>query len=164
MTDKYCPRGEIKKLEIELWNLKFVANETEKVDKYISGLPDHIYGNVKSARPKTLDETIELANDLMDQKLCTYAERQSENKRKADDSSRNNHGYDSSRNNHGYQQQPFKRQNATKVYNMGTGERKPYRGSLPKCTKCYLHHNGPCTQRCRKCNKLGHFARDCRST
>ncbi|GJW77003.1 hypothetical protein Tco_0138685 [Tanacetum coccineum] len=141
--------GEIKKLEIELWNLKvkgndvpayterfqeltlictkFVANETEKVDKYISGLPDNIYGNVKSARPKTLDETIELANDLMDQKLRTYAERQSDNKRKADDSSRNNHGH---------QQQPFKRQNVAKVYNMGTGERKPYGGSLPKCTKC----------------------------
>ncbi|GJZ76524.1 putative reverse transcriptase domain-containing protein [Tanacetum coccineum] len=88
MTDKYCLRGEIKKLEIKLWNLKvkgnavpayterfqeltlictkFVANETEKVDKYISGLPNNIYGNVKSARPKTLDETIELANDLMD--------------------------------------------------------------------------------------------------
>ncbi|GKD37123.1 hypothetical protein Tco_1257330 [Tanacetum coccineum] len=44
----------------------------EKVDKYISGLPENIYGNVKSARPKTLDETIELANDLMDQKLRTY--------------------------------------------------------------------------------------------
>ncbi|GJZ79729.1 putative reverse transcriptase domain-containing protein [Tanacetum coccineum] len=55
-------------------------------------LPDNIYGNVKSARPKTLDETIKLANDLMDQKLRTYAERQSDNKRKADDSSRNNHG------------------------------------------------------------------------
>ncbi|GKC71111.1 putative reverse transcriptase domain-containing protein [Tanacetum coccineum] len=100
MTDKYCPQGEIKKLEVEPWNLKvkgndvpaytehfqeltmictkFVANETEKVDKYISGLPDNIYGNVKSARPKTLDETIELANDLMDQKLRTYAERQFE--------------------------------------------------------------------------------------
>ncbi|GKA43855.1 putative reverse transcriptase domain-containing protein, partial [Tanacetum coccineum] len=72
--------GEIKKLEIELWNLKvkgndvptyterfqevtlictkFVANETEKIDKYISGLPDNIYGSVKSSRPKTLDETI----------------------------------------------------------------------------------------------------------
>ncbi|GJS71962.1 putative reverse transcriptase domain-containing protein [Tanacetum coccineum] len=47
---------------------QFVANETEKVDKYISGLPDSIYGNVKSARPKTLDETIELANDLMGEK------------------------------------------------------------------------------------------------
>ncbi|GKF86560.1 hypothetical protein Tco_0254387, partial [Tanacetum coccineum] len=70
----------------------FVANETEKVDKYISGLPDNIYRNVKSARPKTLDETIELANDLMDQKLRTYAKRQSNNKRKIDDSFRNNHG------------------------------------------------------------------------
>ncbi|GJS29960.1 putative reverse transcriptase domain-containing protein [Tanacetum coccineum] len=47
---------------------------------------------------------------------------------------------------------------------MGTGERKPYGGSLPKCTKCHLHHNGPCTQKCHKCNKVGHFARDCRST
>ncbi|GJS92915.1 putative reverse transcriptase domain-containing protein [Tanacetum coccineum] len=148
MTDKYCPQGEIR-------NRDFVANETEKVDKYISGLPDNIYGNVKSARPKTLDETIELANDLMDQKLRTYAERQSDNKRKAGDSSRNNHGHP---------QQPFKRQNVAKVYNMGTGERKPYGGSLSKCTKCHLHHNGPCTQRCHKCNKVGHFARDCRST
>ncbi|GKE65396.1 putative reverse transcriptase domain-containing protein [Tanacetum coccineum] len=63
--------------ELTLICTKFVANETKKVDKYISGLPDNISGNVKSARPKTLDETIELANDLMDQKLRTYAERQS---------------------------------------------------------------------------------------
>ncbi|GJU68301.1 putative reverse transcriptase domain-containing protein [Tanacetum coccineum] len=128
MTDKYCPQGEIKKLEIELWNLKFVANETEKVDKYISGLPDNIYGNVKSARPKTLDETIELANDLMDQKLRTYAERQSDNKRKADDSSRNNHGH---------QQQPFKRQNAAKVYNRG--RRKKLTGIPAQEQQCHLH-------------------------
>ncbi|GJT10243.1 hypothetical protein Tco_0857285 [Tanacetum coccineum] len=120
--------GEVQKLEIELWNLKvkgndvpaytnrfqelalictkFVSTETEKVTKYISGLPDNIYGNVKSARPKTLDETIELANELMDQKLRTYAERQSDNKRKADDISRNN-------------QQPFKKQNVAKAYNLG---------------------------------------------
>ncbi|GJX35469.1 putative reverse transcriptase domain-containing protein, partial [Tanacetum coccineum] len=60
--------------------------------------------------------------------------------------------------------QPFKRQNVAKVYNMGTSKRKPYGGSLPKCTKCHLYHNGPCTERCHKCNKVGHFARDCRST
>nr|GEU82876.1 hypothetical protein [Tanacetum cinerariifolium] len=102
--------GEIKKLEIKLWNLKvkgndvsaytehfqelslictkFVANETEKIEKYISGLPDNIYESVKASKPKTLDETIELANDLMDQKLRTYVERQTNNKTKADDSFR----------------------------------------------------------------------------
>nr|GFA24737.1 hypothetical protein [Tanacetum cinerariifolium] len=82
MTDKYCPLGEAKKLEIELWNLK--------VDKYISGLLDNIYGNIKSSKPKTLDETIELANNLIDQKLRTYVERKSDGKRKEDDISRNN--------------------------------------------------------------------------
>nr|GEX08072.1 putative reverse transcriptase domain-containing protein [Tanacetum cinerariifolium] len=154
MTDKYCPQGEIKKLEIELWNLKFVANETEKIDKYISGLPNNIYGSVKASKPKMLDETIELANDLMDQKLCTFTERQTDNKRKADDSSRNNHGH---------QQHPSKRLNVAKVYNIRSGERKPYGGNLPKGTKCHFHHNGPCTLKCHKCNKVGHLARDCRS-
>ncbi|GKB97691.1 putative reverse transcriptase domain-containing protein, partial [Tanacetum coccineum] len=47
---------------------------------------------------------------------------------------------------------------------MGTGEKKPYGGSLPKCTKCHFHHNGPCTQKCHNCNKVGHFTRDCRSS
>nr|GFA71171.1 reverse transcriptase domain-containing protein [Tanacetum cinerariifolium] len=79
---------------------KFLADETKKFDKYISGLPDNIHGNVMSTRPKTLDETIELANDLMDKKLRTYAERQNDNKRKAGYSSRNNH-----------QKQPHKNEN-----------------------------------------------------
>nr|GEW87006.1 putative reverse transcriptase domain-containing protein [Tanacetum cinerariifolium] len=104
LTDKYCPKGKIKKLKIELWNLKvrgndvaaytqrfqelalmctkFLVDETEKIDKYIGGLPDNIHGNVMSTRPKTLDGAIELAKDLMDQKLRTYAERKNENKRK----------------------------------------------------------------------------------
>nr|GEY09124.1 hypothetical protein [Tanacetum cinerariifolium] len=60
------------------YSLKFVSDEKEKVDKYIGGLLDNINGNVMSLRPKTLDEAIELANDLMDQKLRTYAERQTE--------------------------------------------------------------------------------------
>nr|GFB24833.1 putative reverse transcriptase domain-containing protein [Tanacetum cinerariifolium] len=69
---------------------------------------------------------------------------QTNNKRKADDLSKNNHGH---------KQQPAKRQNVAKVYNIGSGERKPYGGNLPKCTKCHFHHNGPCTQKCHKCNK-----------
>ncbi|GJW63334.1 putative reverse transcriptase domain-containing protein [Tanacetum coccineum] len=152
MSDKYCPQGEIKKLGLRLWKLK-------KIDKYLSGLPDNIYGNVKAAKPKTLDEIIELANDLMDRKLLTYAERQSDNKRRADDSSRNNHNH---------QQQPFKRQNVAKVYNMGTGERKPYGGSLPKSTGNTNVANSqkgngatPKGNGCFECGASGHFKRDC---
>nr|GEY14546.1 putative reverse transcriptase domain-containing protein [Tanacetum cinerariifolium] len=148
ITDKYCPQGEIKKLEIELWNLK-----------YVSGLPDNIYGSVKASKPKTLDETIELANDLMDQKLRTYVERQTNIKRKADDSFRNNHGH---------QQQTLKRQNVTRVYNMGTGEKKPYSGNSPKSSgnanvSNAQRNNGenPKGNGCFECRAPEHFKRDC---
>nr|GEU44975.1 putative reverse transcriptase domain-containing protein [Tanacetum cinerariifolium] len=65
--------------------------QQRRVDSH--GLPDNIFRSVKSSKPKTLDETIVFANDFMDKKLRTYAERQTENKKKADDLSRNNLGY-----------------------------------------------------------------------
>nr|GEV17083.1 putative reverse transcriptase domain-containing protein [Tanacetum cinerariifolium] len=126
--------------ELALMCTKFIADETKKVDKYISGLPDNIHGNAMSARPKTLDETIELDNDLMDQKLLTYAERHNDNKRKADDSSRNNQ-----------QQQPHKKQNVARAYTAGPGEKKVYTKDLPLCTKCSYHHTGQCAPKCGKC-------------
>ncbi|GJR49368.1 putative reverse transcriptase domain-containing protein [Tanacetum coccineum] len=144
LTDKYCPKGEIKKLEIELWNLR-----SEKVDKYISELSDNIHGNVMFARPKTLDDAIELANDLMDQKLRTYAERQNDNKRKADDSSRSN-------------QQPHKKQNVARAYTVGPSEKKAYTRNLPLCTKCNYHHTGQCAPKCVNCKRYGHTTNDCR--
>nr|GEW65495.1 hypothetical protein [Tanacetum cinerariifolium] len=173
LTEKYCPKGKIKKLEIELWNhrvkgndvaaytqcfqelalmcTKFLSNETEKVDKYISGLPDNIHENFMTARPKTLDETIELANDLMDKKLRTYAERQNDNKRKADDSSRNNQ-----------QQQPHKKQNVARAYTAGPGEKKAYTRNLPLCTKCNYHHTRvQSTGTCFECEEPGNFKKNC---
>nr|GEX03703.1 hypothetical protein [Tanacetum cinerariifolium] len=111
----YADYMKCKPLKFKGTECVFIANETEKIDKYISGIPDDIYESVKASKPKTLDETIELANDLMDQKLRTYAERQTDNKRKADDSSRNNHGH---------QQYPSKRQNVAKVYAVGNAEKK----------------------------------------
>ncbi|GKD41494.1 putative reverse transcriptase domain-containing protein [Tanacetum coccineum] len=128
--------------------IKFLADETKKIDKYISGLPDNIHGNVMSARPKTLDDAIELAIDLMDQKLRTYAERQNDNKRKADDSSRNN-------------QQPHKNPNVARAYTAGPGEKKACTGNLPLCTKCNYHHTGQCAPKCGNCKRYGHATNDC---
>ncbi|GJZ67066.1 putative reverse transcriptase domain-containing protein, partial [Tanacetum coccineum] len=114
----------------ETRNRAFVANETEKVDKYISGLPENIYGNVKPARPKT----------------------QSDNKRKADDSSRNNHGH---------QQQPFKRQNVVKVYNIGTGEKKPSTSNTNVANTQKGNGAAPKGNVCFECGAPGNFKRDC---
>ncbi|GKC71466.1 putative reverse transcriptase domain-containing protein, partial [Tanacetum coccineum] len=135
-------------------SVKFVANETEKVDKYISGLPDNIYGNVKSAKPKTLDETIELANDLMDHKLRTYAERKSDNKREADDSSRNNHGH---------QQQPFKRKMSPRSTIWGQAKGSLMRDLCPSAPSA-ISTTMARAPRGATSVKVGHFARDCRST
>nr|GEU40313.1 hypothetical protein [Tanacetum cinerariifolium] len=182
LLDKYCLKVEIKKLEIELWNFKvrgndvatytqrfqklallctkFLADETEKIDKYIGGLPDNIHGNVMSTRPQTLDDAIELANDLMDQKLHTYAKRQNNNKRKADDSSRNNQ-----------QQQPHKKQNVAMGIHCWPCQ------CAPKCGNCkrYGHttsnfrvknnnNNNNTNQKagaCYECGNTKHITKNC---
>ncbi|GJT16573.1 putative reverse transcriptase domain-containing protein [Tanacetum coccineum] len=44
-----------------------------------------------------------------------------------------------------------------------SGEKRPYGGSKPLCTKCNYHHDGPCAPKCHKFNRVGHLAHDCRS-
>ncbi|GKE20050.1 hypothetical protein Tco_1431562 [Tanacetum coccineum] len=148
--------GEIKKLEIELWNLKvkgtdvlsynqrfqelalmydrMFPEELDEVEKYVGGLPDMIHGSVMASKPKTMRDAIEFATELMDQKIHTLAERQAKNKRKFEDTSRNNQN----------QQQPFKRHNVARAYTAGPGENKPYEGSKPLCPKCNYYHDRQC--------------------
>ncbi|GJX74589.1 hypothetical protein Tco_0313184 [Tanacetum coccineum] len=81
MTDKYCPRGEIKKLKVEMWNLKvkgtdvvgynqrfqelalmcarMFPEESDKFEKYVGGLPDLIHRSVMASNPKTMKDAIE---------------------------------------------------------------------------------------------------------
>ncbi|GKA96046.1 putative reverse transcriptase domain-containing protein [Tanacetum coccineum] len=180
MTEVYCPRNEIQKMESELWNLTVKNNdlaaytqrfqeltmmctkmvpEEDRVEKFIGGLPDNIQGNVIAAEPTRLQDVVRIANNLMDQKLKGYAVKNAENKRRLEVNQRDNHG----------QQPPFKRpnvggQNVARAYTAGNNERKPYNGPLPLCNKCKLHHEGPCTVRCGKCNKVGNLTQDCNVT
>ncbi|GKB23719.1 hypothetical protein Tco_0863120 [Tanacetum coccineum] len=62
MSNKYCLRGEIKKLEIKLWNLK--VKESDEVEKYVGGLPDMIQGSVMQDAIKTLQGTIKTSISL----------------------------------------------------------------------------------------------------
>ncbi|GJZ60863.1 putative reverse transcriptase domain-containing protein [Tanacetum coccineum] len=175
MTDKYYPRVEIKKLEIELWNLKvkgtdvlsynqrfqelalmcrrMFPKEFDEVEKYVDGLPDMIQGSMMVSKPKTMQDAIEFATELIDQKIRTFADRQAKNKRKLDDNSRNNQN----------QQQPFKRQNVGRAYTARPEEKKVYGGSKPLCPKCNYHHDGQCAPKYTNCKRTGHLAWDCRS-
>ncbi|GJX97279.1 putative reverse transcriptase domain-containing protein [Tanacetum coccineum] len=165
----------IKKLEMKIWDLKvkgtdltsytqcfqelallygkMFLEESDKIEKYVGGLPDMIYGSVVASKPKTMHNAVEIATELMDKKICTLVECQTESKRKFEDTSRNTQN----------QQQQNKRQNTGRAYTARTGKKKPYGGSKPLYAKCNYHHDGTCAQKCHKCNKVGHFARDCRS-
>ncbi|GKA53567.1 putative reverse transcriptase domain-containing protein [Tanacetum coccineum] len=145
MTDKYHPSGEVKKLEGEMWNLKMFLKESDKIEKYVGGLPDMIHRSVMASKLKTMQDAIVFATKLMNKKIRTFAERQSENKRKQDDN----------------QQQ---QQNTGTAYAAGSGEKKTYGGSKPMYSKCNYHHDGQCAPKCYKCNRVGHLAHDCRST
>ncbi|GJX45638.1 putative reverse transcriptase domain-containing protein [Tanacetum coccineum] len=163
MTEVYCPRNEIQKMETELWNLavkgndltaytqrfqelillctRMVPDEEDRVERFIGGLPDNIQGNVIAANPTRLQDAIRIANQLMDKKVQGYAARSAENKRRMEK----------------------RKKRSGEAYTAGNNERKGYAGPLPYCNKCRLHHEGLCTLRCGNCKKAGHQTRDCRA-
>nr|GEX81559.1 RNA-directed DNA polymerase like [Tanacetum cinerariifolium] len=126
--------------------------ESDKVERYVSGLPDMIHGNVKASNPQSMQEAIEFATEMMDKKMLTVAKLQAENKRKFKDTLRNNQN----------QQQPFKKNNVAWAYTVGPEDKKPYGGTKPLYTKCNYHHDRPCAQKCTNYKKIGHSARDCK--
>ncbi|GKA76294.1 reverse transcriptase domain-containing protein [Tanacetum coccineum] len=152
MTEVYCLRNEIQKMESELWNLtvknndlaaythrfqeltmmctKMVPEEEGRVAKVIGGLPDNIQGNLIAAEPTRLQDVVRIENNLMDQKLKGYAVK-------------------------------MLRTKEARAYTAGKNEKRGYAGPLPYCNKCKLHHEGPYTVKCGKCNKVGHMTMDC---
>nr|GEU85581.1 hypothetical protein [Tanacetum cinerariifolium] len=172
LTDRYCPSGKIKKLDVEMWNLKVkgtdVVNynqrfqklalmyarmfpeESDKIERYVDGLPDMIHGSVMASKPKAMQDSIEFSTELMDKKISTLAERQAKNKRKLD-------------NNNETQQQPPKKQGVAIAYTIGPDERKKYARTLPLCNKYKFHHNSQCTVKYTNCKRVGHLTQHCRS-
>nr|GEY08179.1 reverse transcriptase domain-containing protein [Tanacetum cinerariifolium] len=87
--------------ELTLLCTRVVFKEEDQVEKYIGGLLDNIQGNVIVVEPVRLQDAIRIANNFIDQKLKCYTIKNDENKRRFDNSSRDNRR----------QQQPYKRQN-----------------------------------------------------
>nr|GEX00778.1 hypothetical protein [Tanacetum cinerariifolium] len=151
MVEVYCPRNEVQKMESELWNLTVKNND---LAAYTQGFQE-----LTMLCTRMILEEEDRIKSLMDQKLKGYAMKNAENKRRLEVNQIDNHG----------QQPPFNRpnargQNVARAYMAGNNERRPYNGPLPLYNKCKLYHEGPCTVRCRKCNKVRYLTWDCKVT
>ncbi|GJU97694.1 putative reverse transcriptase domain-containing protein [Tanacetum coccineum] len=138
--------------------------ESDKIERYVGGFPDMIHGNIIASRPKTMQEAIEMATELMDKRVSTMAERQAENKRKFENTSRNNQS----------QQQPNQNKNQTPTGHYTQLDRvirKNMGDLVPLCsTNAITTNEWVVFSKYYKCNKYGphrpvtvwgHFKKEC---
>ncbi|GKF23355.1 hypothetical protein Tco_0075677, partial [Tanacetum coccineum] len=66
----------IEKMETELALLcgRMFSEESDKIKKYVSGLPDMIHGSVVASKPKTMHEATKMAIKAMDKRIRTFAD------------------------------------------------------------------------------------------
>ncbi|GJY82631.1 reverse transcriptase domain-containing protein [Tanacetum coccineum] len=127
LTNKYCPRTEIKKMEDEFYGLtvngsdlktyirrfqelavlcpNMVPNTEKLMEAFIGGLPQSIEGNVTASKPQTLEEATNIAHRLMDQIIKRNSVQETnDHKRKFDDkrNTTNNNNYPNNSNNNNY--------------------------------------------------------------
>ncbi|GJT65928.1 hypothetical protein Tco_1017408 [Tanacetum coccineum] len=51
---------------------KYLVRESDKIEKYVGGLPDMIHGSVVASKPKTIQDAVEIATELMDKKIRNF--------------------------------------------------------------------------------------------
>nr|GFA64827.1 putative reverse transcriptase domain, ribonuclease H-like domain, aspartic peptidase domain protein [Tanacetum cinerariifolium] len=149
MTAKYFPRGEVKKLEVELWNLKVKGTDITSYTLCFQELA-MLCGRMFPEESDEIEryKAIEFANDQMDQKLFGITDPQADNKRKFDNTSRNQQN-----------QQPFKRNNnVARAYTAGSRAANTNNNNNNnnynnrRATSAY-----PGVPTCFECGAQGHF-------
>ncbi|GKF73257.1 reverse transcriptase domain-containing protein, partial [Tanacetum coccineum] len=142
LTNKYCPRTEIKKMEDEFYGLtvngsdlktyirrfqelavlcpNMVPNAEKLMEVFINGLPRSIEGNVTASKPQTLEEAINITQRLMDQIIKhDFVQEANDRKSKLEDKGNIiNNNYQNNYNNnnnhdHHQQQETFRNYTAT---------------------------------------------------
>ncbi|GJW19011.1 hypothetical protein Tco_0026447 [Tanacetum coccineum] len=76
-------------VELALLCGRMFLEESDKIENYVGDLLDMIHGSVVASKPKTMQDAVKIATELMDKKIRTFTKRQTESKRKFEDTSRN---------------------------------------------------------------------------
>lgn len=157
-----------------------VPDLEKTLEKYVEGLPRSIEGDVTVSKPQTLEEAIEISHRLLEREIKrNQAQGNNDHKHKFDDRRsnndnnshhNNNHNYNRNNNqnyqqnrNHHYHQQNRMHETA-RAYVATPTAGGGYAGRQPLCDRCKLHHTGPCTVKCTRCQRIGHMAKDCRAS
>nr|GEZ44230.1 reverse transcriptase domain-containing protein [Tanacetum cinerariifolium] len=61
---------------------KMFPEESDKIERHVGGFLDMIHESVVASKPKTMQEAIKMATELMDKKICIFVKHQTETKRK----------------------------------------------------------------------------------
>ncbi|GJX80150.1 reverse transcriptase domain-containing protein [Tanacetum coccineum] len=158
LTNKYCPRTEIRKMEEELYNLivkgndlkpyvrrfqeltvlcpNMVPNNDKLLEAFIGGLPRSIEGNVTASKPQTLEEAINIAQRLMDQ-VTKHVPMQN------------------------------RRQEAGRAYPVTSSENGRMGHLSKKCRRkkpATRSNQLPVTMVCHACGEKGHYTNQCQKT
>ncbi|GJU88758.1 putative reverse transcriptase domain-containing protein [Tanacetum coccineum] len=60
--------------ELALLCGRMFLEESDKIEKYVGGLPDMIHRSVVASKPKTIEEAVEIITELMYKKIRTFVE------------------------------------------------------------------------------------------
>nr|GEY01934.1 putative reverse transcriptase domain-containing protein [Tanacetum cinerariifolium] len=69
--------------ELALMCDKMFLEESDMINKYVGGLPDMIHRSVMATKPKTMQDVIKFATELMDKKICTLPSTAANNNQRA---------------------------------------------------------------------------------
>ncbi|GKA98504.1 putative reverse transcriptase domain-containing protein, partial [Tanacetum coccineum] len=150
MTEVYYLRNEIQKMESELWNLTVKNNDlaaythrfqelTMMCTKMVPGEEGQVEKFIRGL-PDNIQGNVIAAEPTRLQDVVRIENNLMDQKLK---------GY------------AVKMLRTKEAYTAGKNEKRGYVGPLPYDNKSKLHHKGPCTVKCGKCNKVRHMTMDC---
>nr|GFB66779.1 hypothetical protein [Tanacetum cinerariifolium] len=142
--------------ELALLCGRMFSEESDKIEKYVEGLPDMIHGSVVASKSKTMQEAIEIATELMHKKIRTFDERETASKRKFKNTSRNTQTNNNTRT-RGRTPAEFTSQHPVKRSNMG--DLDPY--VLNAIITTMRGTGSGQKSACYECRVQGHFKREC---
>nr|GEU32798.1 hypothetical protein [Tanacetum cinerariifolium] len=153
MAEVYCPRNEIQKMESELWNLTVKNNDLAAYTQRFQELTMMCTKMVPEEEDWVKKFIGGLPDNIQRNVIVTEPIRLQDDVRIA------NNLMDQKFKGHAVKNAESKRRLEVNQRDNRGG----YTGPLPYRNKYKLHHEGPCTVKCGKCNKVGHMARDCKN-